>query len=59
MYSIIAARVVDFPEPVVPVVNIIPLGLSAISFKTGGRFNSSIDFADIGIVLIAIATLPL
>jgi hypothetical protein len=41
MWSIIAARVVDLPEPVVPVIRISPRSSSAISGITGGSISSS------------------
>ena len=42
MWSIIAASVVDLPEPVVPVSSTIPRSSSASSFTTGGSDSSSI-----------------
>ncbi len=39
--SIIAARVVVFPEPVGPVTRISPLGFSDISLTTSGKPNLS------------------
>ena len=42
MWSIIAASVVDFPEPVVPVSRMIPRSSSASSRDTGGSASSSI-----------------
>jgi hypothetical protein len=40
--SIIAASVVDLPEPVVPVTRMIPRSSWASSLMTGGRLSSSI-----------------
>jgi hypothetical protein len=40
MWSIIAASVVDLPEPVVPVSRISPRSSSAISSITGGSISS-------------------
>ena len=42
MWSIIAASVVDLPEPVVPVSRTIPRSSSASSLTTGGSASSSI-----------------
>ena len=42
MWSIIAASVVDLPEPVVPVSSTIPRSSSARSLITGGSESSSI-----------------
>ena len=42
MWSIIAASVVDLPEPVVPVSSMIPRSSSASSLTTGGSASSSI-----------------
>jgi hypothetical protein len=41
IFPTMAARVVDFPDPVGPVTNTNPLCASTISYITGGRFNSS------------------
>ena len=41
MWSIIAARVVDLPEPVVPVIRISPRSSSAMSVITDGSSSSS------------------
>jgi hypothetical protein len=41
MKSIMAARVVDFPEPVAPVTSTRPRGSMAIFLITGGRLSSS------------------
>ena len=41
MWSIIAASVVDLPEPVVPVSRISPRSSSAMSGITGGSSSSS------------------
>ena len=49
MWLIIAARLVDFPEPVGPVTRISPRGRSDSSLVTGGRNSSSIVFTRIGI----------
>ena len=43
IWSIIAASVVDLPDPVVPVRRTIPRSSSAISEMTGGSSRSSID----------------
>ena len=40
MYSIIAASVVDLPEPVVPATSTMPRGLRAMSLMTGRRPSS-------------------
>jgi hypothetical protein len=42
MWSIIAASVVDLPDPVVPVARMIPRVSSASSVMTGGSASSSI-----------------
>ena len=42
IWLIIAARVVDFPEPVGPVTKTNPLWVSNNSNKIGGRLKSSI-----------------
>src|SRR5919205_1274433 len=52
MWSIIAARVVDLPEPVVPVSRTMPRSSSARSRVTGGRRSSSIDLMSTGIARI-------
>ncbi len=41
MWSIIAASVVDLPEPVVPVSRMIPRSSSDSSVMTGGRLSSA------------------
>ncbi|MNT24696.1 hypothetical protein D3C72_1601850 [compost metagenome] len=41
MWSIIAARVVDLPEPVGPVTSTMPRGLWVSSWMIGGMFMSS------------------
>ena len=41
IWSIIAARVVDLPEPVVPVSRMIPRSSSAMSLITGGSRRSA------------------
>ena len=43
MWSTIAASVVDFPEPVVPVTRMIPRGSSASRVTTSGSPSSSAD----------------
>ena len=43
MWSIIAASVVDLPEPVVPVSRMIPRSSSASLVMTGGSSSSSTD----------------
>ena len=43
MWSIIAASVVDLPEPVVPVTRMIPRSSSASVRITGGSRSSSIE----------------
>ena len=45
MWSIIAASVVDLPEPVVPVTRMIPRSSSASSRMTGGS-DELVDRAD-------------
>jgi hypothetical protein len=49
MWSIIDARVVDLPEPVVPVSRTIPRSSSASSRMTGGSWSSSIVRMSTGI----------
>ena len=49
MWSMIAASVVDLPEPVVPVNRMIPRSSSASSLITGGSSSSSIVLIWIGI----------
>ncbi len=56
--SIIAARVVDFPLPVVPVTSTIPLRSWAIRSKTNGRFKSEIVFTCVGMTRNTIPTAP-
>ena len=56
MWSIIAASVVDLPEPVVPVRRTIPRGCSARSRITSGRPRSSIVRTWNGIARQAIET---
>ena len=57
--SIIAASVVDFPDPVGPVTSTRPRGRSRrISRSVGGRPSSWKDRISNGIVRIAIATVP-
>ena len=56
--SIIAASVVDLPEPVGPVTSTSPRGFSAIRAITGGSLSSSNVFTLIGICRITIDTQP-
>ena len=56
MWSIIAARVVDLPEPVVPVSRMIPRGCSASVRITSGSPRSSIVRTWNGIARQAIET---
>ena len=56
--SMIAASVVDLPEPVGPVTSTRPLGFSANSPTTGGRPSSSKVRILNGIVRNAPATAP-
>ena len=49
MWSIIAASVVDLPEPVVPVTRMIPRCSSASLVTTGGRPRSSTERISKGI----------
>ena len=58
MWSIIAARVVDLPEPVVPVRRMIPRGSSARVRITSGRPRSSIVRTWYGIARQAMETWP-
>ena len=58
MWSMIAASVVDLPEPVVPVSRMIPRSSSASSETTGGRPSSSTDLIFVGIARITIETEP-
>ena len=51
IWSTIAAKVVDFPLPVGPVININPFSLSASLLRIGGTDNSSTDLISVGIVL--------
>ena len=57
--SIIAASVVDFPLPVVPVTRINPLCSIEIFLITSGRCNSSIVGILMGITLKTIPMVPL
>jgi hypothetical protein len=59
MWSIIAASVVDLPEPVVPVSRMIPRGSSASRRTTSGRPRSSIVRTWKGMARSAIETAPL
>ena len=58
MWSIIAASVVDLPEPVVPVSSTIPRSSSASSVTTGGSASSSIVLILWGIARHAIEITP-
>ena len=58
IWSIIAASVVDLPEPVVPVSRMIPRCSSARSRITGGRPRSSTVRTWNGIARQAIETCP-
>ncbi len=54
MWSIIAASVVDLPEPVVPVSSTMPRSSSEMSRTTGGSARSSIERIEIGIARMTI-----
>ena len=58
MWSIIAASVVDLPEPVVPVSSTIPRSSSARSRMTGGSDSSAIDLIDTGMARTTTDTDP-
>ena len=58
MWSIIAASVVDLPEPVVPVSSTMPRSSSASSRMTGGRVSSSIVLIATGIARMTSETEP-
>ena len=58
MWSIIAASVVDLPEPVVPVSRMIPRGSSASRRTTSGSPRSSIVRTWNGMARSAIETSP-
>ncbi len=58
IWSMIAASVVDFPEPVVPVSRISPRSSSASSPITGGSPSSSTVRTANGITRAAIETEP-
>ena len=58
MRSIIAASVVDFPEPVVPVTRMIPRSSSASSPITGGSWSCSTVLISCGIVRMTSETEP-
>ena len=58
MWSIIAASVVDLPEPVVPVSSTIPRSSSASSRMTGGSESSSIVLIDTGMARMTSETEP-
>ena len=51
MWSMMAARVVDLPLPVVPVTSIRPRDSRATFFRTSGRFSSSMVGIFIGMTL--------
>ena len=52
MWSIIAASVVDLPEPVGPVTSTSPRGNSAMLRNTAGALSSSSDLMRVGMVRI-------
>ena len=58
MWSIIAASVVDLPEPVVPVSRMIPRSSSASRVTAGGRLSSSTDLMLTGIARMTTETEP-
>ena len=58
MWSIIAARVVDFPEPVDPVTRIRPRRSAAILSMTGGSPSSVVLFVPSGITRRTTLTVP-
>ena len=58
MWSMIAARVVDFPLPVVPVTKTIPRRSLEIFSTTNGRFKSEMDLISVGIILSTSPTAP-
>ena len=58
MWSIIAASVVDLPEPVVPVTRMIPRSSSARSRMTAGSASSSIVLMPNGIARATMAIEP-
>ena len=58
MWSIIAASVVDLPEPVVPVSRMIPRSSSASWVTISGRPSSSTDLITTGIARMTIETEP-
>ena len=56
--SMIAASVVDLPEPVGPVTSTRPRGFLASSWRLSGSPSSSSDLISVGIVRNAAARLP-
>ena len=58
MWSIIAASVVDLPEPVVPVSRMIPRSSSASREMTDGRLSSSTDLMFTGMARMTTETEP-
>ncbi len=58
MWSIIAASVVDLPEPVVPVSRMIPRSSSASREMTDGRLSSSTDLMFTGMARMTTETVP-
>ena len=58
MWSIIAASVVDLPEPVVPVSRTIPRSSSASREMAEGRLSSSTDLMFTGMARITTETVP-
>src|SRR5438105_3433368 len=58
MRSMIAASVVDLPEPVVPVTRIRPRCSSQILLTTEGRFSSSLVRIFVGMTRSTMPTLP-
>jgi len=59
MWSTMAARVVDLPDPVVPVTRISPLRSRAIFLSTSGMFRSSSWGGSVGTILNTMPKLPL
>ena len=57
IFPMIAASVVDFPDPVGPVTKTKPLCASTISYIIGGKFNSSID-GILVTILLSTAAIP-
>ena len=58
MRSIIAASVVDLPDPVVPVTSTSPRCCSQMWLMTGGRFSSSTVRIFVGMTRSTMPTLP-